>query len=188
MKRTLLPLALCLLLTAPALHAQDPPMNDDHATDMERMERVLEAHEHLMSDSLYHAHMMADTSLQAAMREMMSPEMAEMHAKMMAMSHAEHMAMMEEMHEDMMAHMEVAPENFHAYHERMVEAHRRALADPEVRARLMADPEMREWLEEIHEDEMMDHDMMDEHHDGMQDHGMMEEGGMMEDDTEDSDG
>jgi hypothetical protein len=183
MKRILLPLALCLLLTAPALYAQDPPTDDDRAADMERMERLMEAHEHLMSDSLYHAHMMADTSLQAAVREMMSPEMAEMHAKMMAMPHAERMAMMEEMHDDMMAQMEGAPENFHAYHERMVEAHRRALADPAVRARLMADPEMREWVEELHEGEIMDHDMMDEHHDGMQDHDMMEDG-MMEDDTD----
>lgn len=191
----LLTIFALLFLTAPAVHAQEPAMDDDRTMSMEQ---VMEAHEHLMADSLYHAHMMADTSLQAAMRDMMTPEMQAMHQKMMAMPHAERMAMMSDMHAQMREQMKASPESAHAFHEQMVAAHRRALTDPEVRERLMADPEMREMLERLHEDGMMDHDMMEGHHEGMEDHEMMKDSKdmdkpmdndtMMDDGMEDSDG
>jgi hypothetical protein len=182
MKRLLLPLTLCLAL-APVQAQND---DSDRDMDMERMERVMAMHEQFMSDSLYRAHMMADTSMQAAMREMMSPEMAAMHDKMAMMPPEERMERMAEMHAHMMERAHgMPPEELAAFHARMMEAHDRAMADPTLRERMMADPELMQMhleMKEGHHGEMMEeHEEMREKHDGMHEDAMHER---MEDDTD----
>jgi hypothetical protein len=187
MKRFLLPLLLCLTIVLAPAQAQDYEY-DDRTAAMERMERVMAMHEQFMSDSLYRAHMMADTSMQAAMREMMSPETAAMHEKMAMMDHAERMEMMAEVHGRMMERAHgMSAEELAAFHARMMEAHDRAMADPAMRERMMANPEMMEMHHEMmegHHGEMMEgHDEMHDErmHDERMHDGMHER---MEDDTD----
>lgn len=186
MNRFLLVIAFCCAVALTPTQAQDGSAVDAHAAAMERMERVMGMHEHFMSDSLYRAHMMADTSMQAAMREMRGPEMEAMHEKMAMMGEDARMERMGEMHGHMMERAEaMSPEELAAFHARMMEAHDRAMADPELHERMMADPEMREMMEHMHEDGMMHDDMMEKHEEMMEHHDdMMEKREEMDDDTD----
>lgn len=184
MKRLSLPLFLCLVVALTPAQAQDyDAAAADRAAAMERMERLMTMHERFMSDSLYRAHMMADTSMQAAM-EMMSPEVAALHEKMAMMDDDARMEMMAEMHADMMARVHgMSPEEVAVFHARMMEAHDHAMADPELHDRMMADPELMEMHHEMMgEDGMMHHEGMDEHHeDMMEKHDEMHDGAMEDD-------
>lgn len=170
MKRLMPLLALCLAFALTSARAQHPMHADSAHADT--MERMLEMHEHFMSDSLYRAHLMADTSMQASMHALMGSEVAAMHEQMAAMSHAERMAMMQQMHAHMIEQAgAMSPGERAAFHARMMEAHERAMADPELHERMMADPEMREMMERMHEAGMMHHEREEDHHDEMHNKG-----------------
>jgi len=138
---------------------------------MDEMQQMMQVHEQMMADPVLRQHVVANTSMQSAIHEMMGPELAAMYERMAPMPPDERQQMQQQMHASMMERMEaMSPEEFQAFHERMVEAHRRMLGDPEVRERMMADPEMRPMMERMHEDGMM------------QDDGMMRDDGMRDSD------
>ena len=176
MKRTLPFLAVLLVLTLSPGCAQDETPADSAGTagtaqmdqmqetdQMDQMQQMMQVHEQMMADPVLRQHVVANTSMQTAIDEMMGPEMAAMHEQMASVPPDERQQMQQQMHASMMERMEaMSPEEFQAFHERMVEAHGRMLDDPEVREHMMADPEMRPMMERMHEDGMMQDDGSDD--------------------------
>ena len=153
------------------------PMDHGGMMDMEHMHsmipQMMEMHERMMADSVIHQGMIADAEMRALMAEMMGTErdMEAMHERMAEMSPEDRRAMTAEMHERMMARMdEMLPDDRAAMMHRMMEVHRRLMADPAVHDRMMADPEMRRMMQQMmHDDGMMHHGADQE-----MDHGRME--------------
>jgi hypothetical protein len=155
----------------------DGMMDHGGMMSMEQMEammpQMMRMHERMMADSVIHRRMMADPEMHAMMQEVMGGEMAmgAMRERMAALSPDERRAAMEQMHDRMMARMEaMPPAERRAMMHRMMEAHRRLVADPAVHERMMADPEMRQMMDGMHGGDTMDHDGM--RHDGMRHDGM----------------
>lgn len=124
----------------PAVVAPRAEVADD---DMAMMERMMELHLRMAADTAIRRRMMADTAFHAAMHAAMG-EMGMQGQRPGAMDPAAHARMMEEMRARVQA---MTPEQRRATIDRMMAAHRRLMADPDIHARMMADPEMRRMME-----------------------------------------
>lgn len=136
MKRFLFVPAALLVLALPA-HAQQHqhPQQPGAASPAQGMDGMMGIHMRMMADTAIHRRMMADTTLHAVMQQMnggkpmqMGPISTAMQKQMMQQMHARIQAMPAQERQALMV--------------RMMQAHQRLMADPEVHRRMMADPEM----------------------------------------------
>jgi hypothetical protein len=132
MKRFLLVPAALLVLVLPA-HAQQHqhPQQPAAASTAQGMDGMMGTHMRMMADTAIHRRMMADTTLRAVMQQMNGGKPMQMGL----MSTAMQKQTMQQMH----ARMQAMPaQERQALMARMMQAHQRLIADPEM-SRMMMD-------------------------------------------------
>lgn len=148
MKRYLLVLLVLPLAAVPARaqqHQHPASADTTHSMQMGGMKmdanRMMQMHARMMQDSVIRRHMRADTATQSLTRDLMGGRMQM--SGMGRMDAAAQKRMMAQMRQRMQG---MTPEQRQALTARMMAAHHRLMAAPEVRARMIADPEMKRMM------------------------------------------